>query len=168
MGANRCPTPRTRSRMRWERRLYGMNQQAGASCPSRTPSISLAPPHASLSLSPALRHPLYPPAPPVPCDHLPSSLFPLLVDRPFVILFHCSSAVRGHVVATYYLVLLKSYFSPGTRPYFMRDEDKPGEHFCDKSMLHASLRTLLSLRIEEIYKEIMYFVNEKIDAIFSI
>lgn len=26
MGANRCPTPRTRSRMRWERRLYGMNQ----------------------------------------------------------------------------------------------------------------------------------------------
>lgn len=94
MGANRCPTPRTRSRMRWERRLYGMNQQAGASCPSRTPSISLTPPRASPSLTPALRHPLYPPAlPPTSCDHLPSSLFPLLVGHSFIILFRCSSAV---------------------------------------------------------------------------
>lgn len=62
MGANRCPTPRTRGRMRWERRLYGMKQQAGASCLSRTPSISLAPPHLLWSTFFALFH-LFSPAP---------------------------------------------------------------------------------------------------------
>lgn len=53
-----------------------MNQQAGASCPSRTPSISLAPPRALPSLPPSS----YPPPPPSPV------IIHLLPFCPFVVL----------------------------------------------------------------------------------
>lgn len=81
MGANRWPTPRTRGRMRWERRLYGMKQQAGASCLSRTPSISLAPPRLLWStflapLPPLFPGTLSPPTSSHPADHADTSQQP--------------------------------------------------------------------------------------------
>lgn len=91
MGANRWPTPRTRGRMRWERRLYGMKQQAGASCLSRTPSISLAPPRLLWSTFLALLSSFSPaPFPPLPRPTLQttqtrrSSQLPRVTQRLFL------------------------------------------------------------------------------------
>lgn len=80
------PTPRTRGRMRWERRLYGMKQQAGASCLSRTPSISLAPPRLLWSTFLALFH-LFSPAPFPPAQTTQtrrSSQLPRVTQRLFL------------------------------------------------------------------------------------
>lgn len=60
-----------------------MNQQAGASCPSRTPSISLAPPRALPSLLPSS----YPPSPSSStffASSLPSLRRPLSFFPPFI------------------------------------------------------------------------------------
>jgi len=88
-----------------------MNQQAGASCPSRTPSISLAPPRASALPHPSFYHPLlrlrltvYPPPPPLPCprDHLPrSSLFRSSLRHPLRALLARADTSR-QPTTTYY------------------------------------------------------------------
>lgn len=68
--------------------------EAGASCLSRTPSISLAPPHLLWSTFLAPLPPLFPGTLSLPSSHLVPPCTP-----------------RRHVAAASYLVLLKGYFS---------------------------------------------------------
>lgn len=73
------------------------------------------------TLPQSLRHSSLPSPPPPVIICLRSSLFWSLPSS--------SSTLHGHVAATYYLVLLKSYFSLGTLPSFIREGDKPGGYF---------------------------------------
>lgn len=112
-----------------------MNQQAGASCPSRTPSISLAPRPPVPSPSP-LPLPLSLPA----RDHQLSSLFPLLswssLRHPLRCSIRCADTRRN---ATYYLVLLKRYFSLGTSALSVRSSPSFAEEINQENISTANI-----------------------------
>lgn len=121
-----------------------MNQQAGASCPSRTPSISLAPPRALPSLPPSS----YPPPPPSPV------IIHLLPFCPFVVLsppLIRRADTSQQPTTSYYSKgqggkkIVSLSFSPPsisrsrTLPFLHQPGNKPRGRFYGQSVLRTSL-----------------------------